>query len=176
MRADRSRYIVPKRDKRRTWWEEKDRERMTKGELGEVRRMLWAVDFVAWAKDGLTKRLECIPYGKERMAMLLGGLKAITEDVCGTIPHGQIQQTRNIMDDLELRAVPKLVPSSGNNIITNDALYTLVKSAKATCDLCTKTGEEARKCPLYKVFEAYYPLDDYGKGYTCPYYQREVER
>ena len=81
-----------------------------------------------------------------------------------------------MLDDLEIRAIPKYTPSSGNNIITNEALYQLVKSAKTKCDICTCTGEEARECELYKVFEAYYPLDDYGEGYTCPYYQLEVER
>lgn len=49
---------------KRVWMEEKDCERLNRGEFEAVRCLLGAVSYTAHARDDLQKRLECIPGGK----------------------------------------------------------------------------------------------------------------
>lgn len=168
--------IIQQRDERRVWWDEKDCERMSKRELLAFRGLLWAVNFTAYANEDLQDRLACIPYGRQRMRLALGAIRALADDIAGTMTRNQCKALRNQMDDTELRAVPKLTPVSGMTPIADDAMDELARCAKAKCDLCVASGDEARNCSLYKVFEAYWPLEDYGAGYTCPYYQKTIEK
>lgn len=108
--------------------------------------------------------------------MLLGSAEAITNDIIGTMTVQQAKQMWNVMQDMEMRMVPKMTPGGKFNVLmTVESAKELVRSAQHRCDLCTAYGEEARACELYKVLEAITPLDDYGDGTTCPYYTREIE-
>lgn len=157
-------------DPRRVWWEEKDCERMTRSEFMGVRALLGAVHYVATAEGDLKKRLDCLPSGKQRMAMLRGAVQALAEDLTGTMTRAQALQMARTMADMEMQMVPKLTPGSRNVIMRVEQIKTLVQCAKEKCNLCTAMDQDARRCELYKVLEAIVPLDDYGNGMTCPYY------
>ena len=163
------------RDKRRVWWDEKDCERMTKHEMEGLRGLLAAVSYIADASEDLSKRLECIPYGKQRMTMLRGGARALGDDIIGTMTVDQCKQIQNFMKDMVITMVPKLTPGSQNVLINKDAAKMLIECSREKCKMCVADGEESRKCDLYKVLEGVVPLDDYGDGTTCPYYTAEFE-
>ena len=67
--------------------QEEDCERMNRGEYEAMRCLLGAVSYVAHANDDLGKRLDCIPSGRQRMNMMLGGIRAIADDLIGTMPR-----------------------------------------------------------------------------------------
>lgn len=154
---------------KRIWLEDADCERLNRGEYEAVRCLLGAVSYTAHASDDLKKRLECIPSGRERMNMTLGGIRAICDDIIGTIPVGQCKQLRNTMNDMEIRIVPKLAAMSQNVILEKDVAKGLIDAAMEKCRGCVETNEGGRKCALYKVLESFLPLNDYDNGLLCPY-------
>jgi len=156
-------------------WMEEDCERLNRGEYEAVRCLLGAVSYVAHANEDLQKRLLSIPSGKQRMAMLLGGIKAIADDLIGTIPVGQCKQIRNTMCDMDIRMVPKRTPMSQNVIFEKDIAKALVDAAMEKCRSCAKGPEDGRMCPLYKVMESFMPLETYDNGLLCPYSRLEWE-
>lgn len=158
---------------KRVFLEEADCERLNRGEFEAVRCLLGAVSYTAHAKDDLEKRLECVPWGRQRMAMVLGGLKAIADDLIGTIPRGQCKQIRNTMMDMEMRMVPKLSRMSRNVILEKDTAKELIDIAMERCRGCVESPEEGRKCALYQVLEGFLPLDSYDNGMLCPYSMSE---
>ena len=84
---------------KRVWLQEEDCERLNRGEFEAMRCLLGAVSYTAHAKDDLQKRLACIPDGKARMAMVLGGLKAIADDLVGTMPHAAMEKCQGCVED-----------------------------------------------------------------------------
>ena len=154
---------------KRIWLEDADCERLNRGEYEAVRCLLGAVSYTAHASEDLKKRLECIPSGRERMNMTLGGIRAIVDDIIGTIPVGQCKQLRNTMNDMEIRIVPKLAAMSQNVILEKDVAKGLIDAAMEKCRGCVETNEGGRKCALYKVLESFLPLNDYDNGLLCPY-------
>ena len=158
---------------KRVWLADEDCRRLNRGEFEATRCLLGAVNYAAHAKDDLQKRMEMIPHGKERMAMVLGGLKAIADDLIGTLPVGQCKQIRNTMNDMEMRMVPKLTSMSHNVILEKDVAKGLVDAAMEKCHGCVEGPEEGMKCPLYKVLESFLPLDSYENGMLCPYSMSE---
>ena len=162
-------------DPRRVWLDEKDCERMTRHEFEAVRCLLGAVTYIAEASKDLQKRLGCIPSGKQRMAMAKGAVNALANDLVGTMTVSQCKQMQNVMNDMEIRMVPKMTPKITNVIMSKENAMVLIDSAKAKCALCAAGGDEIRKCPLYQVLEAIVPLEDYGDGLICPYVLAEWE-
>ena len=158
---------------KRVWLREEDCERLNRVEFEAVRCLLGAVSYAAHARDDLRKRLECLPGGKARMAMVVGGLKAIADDLIGTVPQGQCKQLRNTMQDMDMRMVPKMTPMSTNVILDKDAAKGLVDAAMEKCHGCVEGPEEGRECALYKVLESFLPLDSYENGMLCPYSMSE---
>jgi len=158
---------------KRVWLAEEDCERLNRGEFEAVRCLLGALSYTAHAKQDLQKRLECVPGGRQRMAMVLGGLRAIADDVIGTVPRGQCKQLRNTMSDMEMRMVPKMTGMSQNVILEKDHAKALIDIAMERCRGCVEGAEEGRKCPLYKVLESFLPLDSYENGMLCPYSRSE---
>ena len=154
---------------KRVWLQEEECERLNRAEFEAVRCLLGAVSYTAHAKDDLQKRLECIPGGKQRMNMILGGLKAIADDVIGTVPKGQCKQLRNTMQDMEMRMVPKMASMSRNVILDKDVAKGLVDAAMEKCSGCVEGPEDGRNCALYRVLESFLPLDSYENGMLCPY-------
>lgn len=153
---------------KRVWFEEKDCERMKRDEYEAMRCLMGAVSYTAHADADLQKRLECVPGGKQRMKMLLGSMRAIADDLVGTMPQSQCRQLRNTMKDMEIRMVPKLSPMSRNVILDADLAKGLVDAAQEKCHGCVENAEECRNCSLYKVLEGFLPLSDYS-GLLCPY-------
>lgn len=159
---------------KRVWLDEKDCERLKRTEFEALRALLAAVSYTASANDDLKDRMECIPYGRERMSMVLGGLRALADDIIGTIPRGQAQQIGNTMKDMELRMVPKLTSMSQNIILDKTIAQGLYDAAMEKCHGCVEDAQGCRKCALYKVLESTLPLRHYD-GLICPYSISEWE-
>jgi len=154
---------------KRVWLDEKDCERLNRPEFEAMRCLLGAVNYTAHAKDDLRKRLECVPFGNQRMAMVLGGLRALADDMIGTIPRGQCKQIRNTMSDMEMRMTPKWTPMSQNVLLEKDVAKALIDTAMERCHGCVEDDESCRKCGLYRTLESFLPLDSYRNGMLCPY-------
>lgn len=164
------------RDPRRVWLDDKDCERMTRSEVEGVRLLLGAISYVAHAKEDLERAaLARIPYGKQRMNLALGCIKAIADDLVGTMTRVQCVQIRNTMQDMEIRMVPKCTPMTNNVVMSIDLAKDLTDKARAACRECTKDGLQCRGCRLYQIMEATTPLEDYGNGMICPYALAEWE-
>lgn len=160
---------------KRVWLADEDCERLTRGEFDAVRCLLGAVSYTASASENLQKRLACFDNGKQRMAMVLGGLKAIADDVIGTIPVGQCKQIRNTMNDMEMRMVPKMTRMSQNVIMEKDTAKALIDIAMEKCHGCVEDDKGCRDCALYKILETLLPLETYEGGLLCPYSMSEWE-
>ena len=162
---ERPKELSPKR----VWLQEEECERLNRAEFEAMRCLIGAVSYTAHANDDLQKRLAVIPKGKWRMASALGALKAITDDLVGTMPRGQCKQMKNTMNDMEMRMVPKLAGMSRNVILDKDIAKGLVDAAMEKCHGCVEGPEEGRKCAIYKTLESFLPLDNYDNGMLCPY-------
>ena len=160
-------------DPRRVFWDEKDCERMNRHEFAGMRCLLGAVSYLAKASPELQKRLESIPSGKQRMALARGAVRALADDILGTMTTAQCEQMNNVMKDMDMQMVPKLSPNSTNVIMTAKTLSTLVACSRSKCHMCTAMDDDIRACELYKVLEALPSLEDYGDGLVCPYYKIE---
>ena len=158
---------------KRVWLKEEECDRLNRSEFEAVRCLLGAVSYTAHAYDDLQDRMATIPYAKQRMAMVLGGLRAMADDVIGTVPRGQCKQLRNTMKDMEMRMVPKMMSMSQNVILEKDIAKGLVDAAMEKCHGCVEGPEEGMKCPIYKVLESFLPLESYENGMLCPYSMSE---
>lgn len=159
---------------KRVWLDEKDCERMNRGEYEAMRGLLGAVSYIAHADRNLAKRLESVPYGKQRMRMILGGVKALSDDLIGTMPQGQCKQLKNTMEDMEIRMVPKMAAMCRNVVFDKDLAKELIDIAQEKCHGCVEDGESCRSCGLYRVLESLLPLNDFG-GMLCPFSVSEWE-
>jgi hypothetical protein len=65
---------------------EADCERLRRTEMNALRMLLALLSSVAYAKDDLRQRLECVPDGNRRFRMAYGQLKAVCDDLIGTVP------------------------------------------------------------------------------------------
>ena len=165
MEQERPAGLNPKR----VWLKEEECDRLTRTEFEAVRCLLGAVSYTAHAKEDLQERLETIPGGKQRMAMILGGIKALADDLIGTVPAGQCRQLRNTMQDMEMRMVPKMMTMSQNVILEKENAKELIDTAMDRCKGCVEDEQSCRSCGLYKVLESFLPLDNYDNGMLCPY-------
>ena len=152
-----------------------DCERLKRNEMNGLRMLLAHLSTAAYVQDDLKDRLECIPDGTRRLRMAVGGLRAVCDDVIGTVSKAQAKQIYGTMRDYELRLVPKLTPASVNIMLTKEQGIELMDMAREKCHGCVEDGESCRECRLYKIFEATTPMDDYGDGLLCPYSLAEWE-
>jgi hypothetical protein len=150
-------------------------ERMRRTELCALKMLLAHLSSAAFAQEDLKDRLDCIPNGNQRMRMAVGGLRAVCDDLIGTITVAQAKQIRGTMNDFEIRLIPKLSPNSQNVIMTVDVAKTLLDYARLKCRECTANDNESRNCTLYQFMEATTPLEHYGDGLICPYALQEWE-
>lgn len=161
---------------KKTWYQlpEEDCERVNRTEMNAIRWSLAAINSTAYAKDDLKDRLKMIPNGQRRWNLMLGQLRALLNDILGTVPKKQVLSIRNVMDDMELRMVPKLTPKSNRVTMDIDDLSLLVNAAKKDyCTACIYTGDECRKCELYQVLESISPQEDWGNSTVCPYMRKD---
>ena len=159
------------RDSRRVWWDEKDCERLTRNEYHSLQAMYVTLHFASLGAEDLSRRLECIPYGNVRMRLALGCLRALVEDVIGTMTLKQAKMLRNTLDDTDVRIMPKATPRMINVLTPKETYMELVTCAKEKCKDCSLDDVACRNCRLYQILEATVPLDDYGNGMLCPYNQ-----
>jgi len=152
-----------------------DCERLTRTEFAATKMMLAHLSTAAYWLEDMQQRLQCVPYGRQRAAAAVGMLRAICDDVVGTVTKSQAKQLYGTMKDYELRLLPKLAPGSPNIIMTREEGVALMDLAREKCKSCVENGESCRKCALYKFLEATTPLDDYGDGLICPYALAEWE-
>lgn len=110
-----------------------DCERLMRSELTAVRMLLAALSTAAYAQEDLQARLESVPYGKQRMRLAVGSLRAICDDVIGTISKSQCKQIYGTMRDFEMRLLPKLTPGSTNIIMTKEQGKELLDCARWAC-------------------------------------------
>lgn len=154
---------------------EADCERLNRIEMQAVRMMLAALSVATYAKEDLHDRLECVPSGNQRMRLAVGALRAICDDLVGTISRGQCKQIYGTLRDFEMRLLPKLTPGSTNIIMTKEQGKDLLDCARWKCQSCVEDGEACRQCRLYQLLEATTPMDNYGDGLVCPYSMAEWE-
>lgn len=149
-------------------------ERLRASEMAAMRWLTAAVHIVAEAQDDLATRLECIPNGKSRYRLMRGHLRAIVNDICGTMPEKQKNQIVNMTRDMELRMVPRYSPGTARMILNKEEANYLVDHAKAdVCSACILNGEECRTCEMYQMLEAITPLEDWGDSTMCPYNRKD---
>ena len=91
---------------------EKDCERLKRSEMQAVRMCLAVVSVAAYAKDDLKDRLDCVPDGNRRMRLAVGLLKAVVDDLIGTVSAQQARQLYGTMKDYNMCLLPKLTPFS----------------------------------------------------------------
>lgn len=144
-------------------------ERLTRPEMNAVRMMLILASSMAYAKEDLCKRVKSVPDGTERMDKLLDDCSALFEDILGTVSDKQRKQLRNSAKDYEIRLVPKSTPWRTTIAVQKDDVIAITDCARERCKYCTLDGKDAQECHLYKLLEAYIPLDDYGDDIICPY-------
>lgn len=144
-------------------------ERVTKPEMVLINRILALSSDVNYAKDDLKKRLQCVPYGVERMNMIVGNINSLFLDIMGTVNDKQRRQIKNTANDYYMELRPRMA-SNGNRVwVSVDEIKELVNLAKEKCRSCAEDDNGARKCRLYQWLEANIPLEDYGDGLICPY-------
>lgn len=161
---------------KKTWYQlpEKDCERLNRTEMVAIRWCLAAINSIAYAQDDLKDRLECIPEGQVRWRLMLGQLRALCNDLIGTVPQKQCVAIKNVMNDMELRMVPKYTPYDSRAVIDVDDLSYLVNHAKKDiCTACIKNGDECRECELYKILESVAPQKEWKNSTVCPYLRED---
>lgn len=65
--------------------------------------------------------------------MILGGLRAMADDLIGTVPVNQCRQLRNTMNDFDLRMVPKFMSMNQNVILEKELAKGLIDTAMEKC-------------------------------------------
>lgn len=148
---------------------DEDCERLKRTELVAVKMLLAHLSTAKYAQEDLAHRLECIPDGKARMRLAVGGLSAVCDDLIGTVSREQAKQLYGTMRDYDLRLVPKATPGTANIILTREQGVDLMNIARDRCKACVEDGNSCRTCRLYQILEATTPLDDYGGDMICPY-------
>lgn len=150
-------------------------ERLTGNEMDGLRWCLNTTSMLFVAKDNLQKRLECVPYGRERMNMLTGGMNALFQDLLGTVTNKQRKALRNTARDYKIKLVPAVGMEKSIMAVDEQDFKTLISAAKNKCKDCTKCGMVVRKCPLYQILEVYVPLDEYDDTIMCSYAYKKWE-
>lgn len=154
---------------------DEDCERLKRTELVAVKMLLAHLSTAKYAQEDLAHRLECIPDGKARMRLAVGGLSAVCDDLIGTVSREQAKQIYGTMRDYDLRLVPKATPGTANIILTREQGVDLMNIARDRCKACVEDGNSCRTCRLYQILEATTPLEDYGTDLMCPYSLAEWE-
>ena len=144
-------------------------ERLRRSEMAAVRMLLAYENTVVYAKDDLKARLSCLPYGCERMNMIVGGIRSLMGDLLGTVSIAQQKQIYNTTKDCEIHLVPKLTPMSQNVVMSAHDVAEMIDCARTKCVGCTETDTNCRNCRLYRLLEMMAPQEDYGGGFLCPY-------
>lgn len=149
-------------------------ERLNRTEMVALKWLIAAVNSCAYGQEDMERRLECIPEGKRRYRLMLGQLRAICNDLIGTMPRKQAVTIKNTMNDMELRLVPKFSGHGNRVTLDIDDLSYIVNAAKKDhCLACILNGDECRSCKLYQILESIAPMEDWGDSTVCPYMRED---
>ncbi len=164
-------------DPRRYRLPEEERERLTRDEMNALIYLKCALAASGYAWEIDDKRLDYIPSGKQRLRLAMGAVKSICDDIEGTIPEKSAKRMANITHDFKIALIPITQTEGKNFVIHKEDAETLMNAVlNEKCAKCIKSDEEARReCGLYKVLEAYCPLNDYGNGLMCQYGKSELK-
>lgn len=156
---------------------EADRERMTRDELNAFIYFKCALASAGYAWEKMKRRLAYIPAGEQRFKMQMGGMNALLDDIAGTMPKQSQKRMDGITNDYKIALIPKAGTEPKRLIMDAEDGAILVQAAMHYCEHeCIRTDEEARReCRLYRIFEAYMPLNNYGDGGMCQYGKQEFE-
>ena len=143
-------------------------ERLKRQEMMAAQMMLTCFSNLMYVREDLQDRLGQVPYGRQRMNMLIGQFRSLLTDTMGTVSDKQRHHLQGVVKDMEVRLVPKMTPITTSVVLTKDEGKELVNAAQEQCRVCSLDSEECRQCKLYRLLEAVVPLDDYS-GYSCPY-------
>ena len=150
-------------------------ERMNRKVFGAMRILCAAHSYAEYAAEDLGERLDMIPDGKDRMRKAVADLRAVTNDIVGTMNSNQCRQLLNTMQDLEMRLTPKYTPQSQNVVIERELQQKLIDIAMEKCRDCVEDGRSCRACALYQILEAMTPMEEYSE-LRCPYAVTEWEK
>jgi len=150
-------------------------ERMTRDEVTAIKMLLASLSNEKYALERISKRLDMVPDGKERLKQHTEDLQKLMDEIVNTITAEQCKVIYGTMKDYEMRLVPKLMPMSTNVLMTKDQAKNLMDCARIKCQGCVEDGESCRRCQVYQIMEETVPLDDYGNGMICPYSLAEWE-
>ena len=150
-------------------------ERLNRKQMGDMMRLYTLLSDSAHSQEDMKSRLQAIPNGEKRMRLALGQIRAIVDDITGTIPVEQCRRIMNTMTDYVSALVPKYTPSNGNILLPKEQGKKLIDFARIKCRECADDNEQCRKCELYNLLTAVVPCDDYGETFLCPYSMSEWE-
>lgn len=144
--------------------------RMTQSELSMVIKILNAITLIAHADNALRRQMEIIPNGVERFKEMYDSAESFMLDIIGTISDNQRMRIHRTTQDYEIQARPKLMPESTNVVIDQTVLRNLFNEASHKCVDCVEDKQSCRQCELFKIMEAYAPLNVQYNGFSCPYH------
>lgn len=159
-----------------TWYQlpEDECKRLNRTEMAGARWSLAALSSLVYAQDDLKERLKMIPDGTERWSGMVETLRSLMNDVLGTVPRRQCVTIKNVMNDMDLRMVPRYTPKANRVSMGEEDLSYLVDHAKTDiCTACTLNGDECRTCELYRILESIAPQQDWGDSTVCPYMRED---
>lgn len=159
-----SRFLHPSRE---------DAKPVTYREKTAILHLINQTSLLMEAKDDLADRVQMIESGPEMLRTLCETSEKLMEEVRLTIPERQRLMINNVTRDSEMRLIPKMCPTFGHLLISNDDYRELIEAARIKCNGCADTPEQAKRCKLYKLFLDILPLDSYDSVFLCPYSQPE---
>jgi hypothetical protein len=120
----------------------------------------------------LEKRLQVVPELFEQYQNAKESISNVVVGLYETIPCETLLRLhkRNEKIEVVVRPISVLNKSTDVSVVLEEDLKTLVDFARSGhCELCIKTGVEAKKCPLRKNLLSIYPPEEIKNSYTCEY-------
>lgn len=118
---------------------------------------LYAIgEFIDSAREALARRGKLIPRFASRLGILQWAARSLFIDILATLDPAARERFSLNCQSMTLKCVPRDVgkPPAGFRICGDEELCEIHEAAwRGTCTFCTKTGIEARTCPLKKAFD-----------------------
>lgn len=163
---NRQQFVNPSRDDA---WLATRREKMS------ILFLMNTVSAMMDSRDDLKERVARIDGGPEMMDTMCDVSEKLLNEIRRTIPTEQRHNINNISKDMEMRMVPKMMPSKTTVLMQKDEFRELVDAAQVKCRECVDDNEECRECRLFRLLTVVLPLDTYEGTTLCPYNMAEWE-
>lgn len=102
------------------------------------------------------RRGKLIPRFNSRIGIAQWAVRSLFVDIMATLAPSAMERFSLNAQNMTVKCVPRAVdrPPEGFRICGEDDLCTIHEAAyRGTCIFCTKSGAEARSCPLKKAFD-----------------------